>query len=224
VILHASDAFDEYADTYDLLRRQLVPPFERFYAAAVDTLELSAAPVKRVLDLGAGTGLLARRVRERYPAAELTLLDGSAAMLAEARSALGPEPTYVKADLRDPLPPGPWDAVVSALAIHHLDDPGKQRLFENIHHALTPGGVFVNAEQVAGPTPLFDELYRAWHERSAKALGVSDNDWRDAEKRMQLDQCSSVEHQLSALRAAGFADADCIFKEHRFAVIVARRS
>jgi tRNA (cmo5U34)-methyltransferase len=224
VILHASDAFDEHADAYDALRRQLVPPFERFYGAAVDALELSLTPINRVLDLGAGTGLLARRVRKRYPAAELTLLDGSAAMLAQARGDLSPQTTYVKGDLRDPLPPGPWDAVVSALAIHHLDDSDKQRLFEKIHLSLTPGGVFVNAEQVAGPTPLFDDFYRAWHEQNAKALGVSDDDWGAAQERMQFDHCAPVEHQLTSLRAAGFADVDCTFKEHRFAVIVARRS
>lgn len=55
-------------------------------------------------------------------------------------------------DLADPLPtPRPWDAIVSALAIHHLDDAAKRELFARVHAALAPGGMFVNAEQVAGP-------------------------------------------------------------------------
>jgi tRNA (cmo5U34)-methyltransferase len=40
---------------------------------------------------------------------------------------------------------------------------------------------------------------------------------------MAHDQCASVEQHLEWLREAGFADADCLFKDHRFAVIFARR-
>jgi tRNA (cmo5U34)-methyltransferase len=40
---------------------------------------------------------------------------------------------------------------------------------------------------------------------------------------MAHDRCASVERHLEWLREAGFPDADCLFKDHRFAVIVARR-
>jgi cyclopropane fatty-acyl-phospholipid synthase-like methyltransferase len=43
-----------------------------------------------------------------------------------------------------------FDAIVSALAIHHLEDAEKRSLFARIHERLRPGGVFVNAEQVVG--------------------------------------------------------------------------
>jgi len=81
---------------------------------------------------------------------------------AAARAALADRARYVVSDLADPLPAGPWDAVVSALAVHHLDDPAKRALFGRLHTALAPGGLFVNAEQVAGPTALFHDLYAAW--------------------------------------------------------------
>ena len=86
----------------------------------------------------------------RMPDAELVLLDGAGEMLAEARERLGDRASYVTADLGDPLPDGPWDAVVSALAIHHLDAAGKRDLFARVHDVLAPGGMFVNAEQVLG--------------------------------------------------------------------------
>ena len=115
---------------------------------------------RRVLDLGAGTGLLTGFVRATYPEAELTLLDGAAPMLDRARATLGDERTrYVVGDLADPLPDGPWDAIVSALAIHHLDDAGKRALFARVRGALAAGGVFVNAEQVAGESPWLDAVY-----------------------------------------------------------------
>ena len=128
----ARAVFQAHAQDYDAERRRLLPCFDAFYAAAIDAVGLCERPLHRVLDLGAGTGLLAGAVARAHPAAQLTLLDGAAAMLAQARTRLGDSPRYVVADLADPLPEGPWDAVVSALAIHHLDDPGKRALFARV--------------------------------------------------------------------------------------------
>ena len=144
-------------------------------------------------------------------------------MLEQARARLAPSTQYVVADLADPLPAGRWDGVVSALAIHHLDHADKRALFARVHEALRPGGVFANAEQVAGPTPALDRHLCDWHAQSAARLGASEAEWHAAEERMRVDQCADVETQLGWLRGAGFADADCLFRDHRFAVIVARR-
>jgi tRNA (cmo5U34)-methyltransferase len=219
----APAAFDAQAADYEAPRRRLIPPFDAFYGTAVAALEMLGRPPRRVLDLGAGTGLLAARVRAAHPAAELVLVDGAPAMLEQARAQLGPAITTHVADLTDPLPDGPFDAVVSALAIHHLDDGAKQELLRRVCAALPPMGVFVNAEQVAGPTPCFDRRYRDWHEAAARALGTTAEEWAAAEERMAHDRCSDVESQLRWLREAGFDAADCLFKDHRFAVLVARR-
>src|SRR4051812_25970403 len=213
--------FAAHAEDYEGPRRRLVPPFDAFYATAVDALGLARRPVRRVLDLGAGTGMLAARVLAARPQADLTLLDGAEAMLDRARAALGDRARYVLADLGDPLPEGPWDAVVSALAIHHLEHDAKRTLFARVHEALGPGGVFVNAEQVLGPTPELDAAHRAWHERASRALGATDAEWQASLERQQHDRCATVEDQLAWLREAGFADADCLFRERRFAVLVA---
>ncbi len=219
---HVTAAFDAHAADYDASRRRLVPSFEPFYGTAVEAIGLTGLSPRRVLDLGAGTGLLSQFVRAAYPEAELTLLDGSAPMLDRARDALGEERvTYLHADLGDPLPAGPWDAIVSSLAIHHLADAAKRQLMARIHAALAPGGVFVNAEQVAGPTGRLTALYADWHERRARAAGSDDAEWSAALGRMRFDRHASVEDQLAWLRAAGFADADCVFRDPRFAVLVA---
>jgi tRNA (cmo5U34)-methyltransferase len=220
----APEAFDAHAADYDALRRRLVPSLDAFYDAAVEALSLATRPLRRVLDVGAGTGLLAERVAAALTAAELTLLDGSPAMLATARARLGARAVYVQQDFADELPAGPWDAVVSALAIHHVDDAGKRRLFAQIHERLAPGGVFVDAEQVAGPTPELDEHYRAWHKAHCAQLGTTPAEWAGAEQRMGYDRLATLEAQLGWLRDAGFAHADCLYKQYAFAVIVARRA
>jgi tRNA (cmo5U34)-methyltransferase len=216
--------FDEHAADYEGLRRRLVPSFEAFYTGAVDALALAGRPLQRVLDLGAGTGLLARAVAREHPDVELVLLDGSPAMLAQAERSLGERARYVTGELTGALPGGAWDAVVSALAIHHLEHADKRALFARVRAALLPGGVFVNAEQVMGPTPCLEDAYANWHRHRARELGASEQEWAEARERMRVDRLANVEDQLAWLRAAGFTDVDCLFKDHRLAVLFARRS
>jgi tRNA (cmo5U34)-methyltransferase len=219
----ASVAFSAHAAEYTALRRRLVPCFDAFYGAAVAAIECrSGGPVTRVLDLGAGTGLLAAAVAETHPDAHFELLDGSAEMLAEAEQRLGARVDRVHVgDMAAGLPEGPFDAVVSALAIHHLEDADKRVLLERVHRALRSGGVFVNAEQVLGPTPELACRYRETWERMCRELGASDAEIAAAKQRRTHDRCADVESQLRWLRQAGFATADCIYKLWETAVIVA---
>ena len=114
--------------------------------------------------------------------------------------------------------------MVSALAIHHLEDAGKRELFKAIFAALKPGGVFVNAEQVLGPTPAVERRYRESWLRRVRELRVSEDDLAAALARMKLDRCATVAAQLEWLREAGFIDADCAYKDGMFAVIGASKA
>jgi tRNA (cmo5U34)-methyltransferase len=128
----------------------------------------------------------------------------------------------VAGDLTNALPEGPWDAIVSALAIHHLADDDKTRLFTRAREALAAGGVFVNAEQVAGASPGLEAYNLRRHELAARARGTDDAEWDAAVERMRHDRTVTVEWHLERFREAGFRDADCLFKDHSFAVLVAR--
>lgn len=108
--------------------------------------------VETILDLGTGTGETAVRVAERHPTAHLLGIDESGEMLTHARQRL-PEADFAIARLEDPLPPGPFDLVVSALAVHHLDGPDKADLFNRIAERLVPGGRFVMADVVVPEDP-----------------------------------------------------------------------
>lgn len=215
--------FDATASTYDKDRSQLIPGCDRFYRWAIDLIPESA---RRILDLGAGSGLLTILVRDRFPDARIHLMDFSAAMLDLARSRLGASPniTYEEADyVTAPLPRN-LDAVVSSLSIHHLADADKRTVFRKVYEALAPGGVFVNAEQVAGPTAELEARYKKLWLAQAREAGATEEQIDGALYRMSEDRCVSLETQLNWLRAAGFSDADCWYKENRFAVIAGTRA
>ena len=125
-----------------------VPDYERLQDEVGRAGEGIAAT--RLLELGTGTGVTARRVLDRHPGAHLTGIDGSPEMLAESQ--LSDVDLRVQ-DLRDPLPEGPFDLVFSALAVHHLDGAGKAELFTRVAAALAPGGRFVLADVVVPEDP-----------------------------------------------------------------------
>ena len=109
-------------------------------AAATDGLEVS-----RVLELGTGTGETAVRILAKHPGAEWTGIDSSRAMLDRAHERL-PDADLREARLEDPLPEGPFDLVVSVLAVHHLNGDGKRDLFTRIaqlSHTFVMGDVVV---------------------------------------------------------------------------------
>jgi tRNA (cmo5U34)-methyltransferase len=216
----AAAAFSAHAPEYTGLRRRLVPGIDEFYGAVVDVLGLLDPGPVRVLELGAGTGLLSGLVADAFPGSTIELLDASEPMLREARQRLGASAGAVHvADMAGPLPEGPFDAVVSALAIHHLDDRDKRELFARLHEVLRRGGVFVNAEQVAAPSPALTDVYERMWVRECRALGASEAELDGARERMRHDRCVDVETQVQWLREAGFAPADCVYKSWRFAVM-----
>lgn len=107
-----------------------------------------------ILDLGTGEGETARRVLSLYPDARLHGIDSSTAMLAGARERLPMERvTLTEQDLRADLPEGPFDLVVSALAVHHLVGEEKAELFARIMKVLSPGGRFVLGDLVIPDDP-----------------------------------------------------------------------
>jgi tRNA (cmo5U34)-methyltransferase len=210
--------FERTAATYDADRAKLIPCFETFYGWAVELIPQGST---NVLDLGAGTGLLSAFVRARFPDAGLHLIDVSEAMLAKARQRLGEDArvSYLVADYSEALEGRGYDAVVSALSIHHLEDEAKRTLFGRIHEALKRGGVFVNAEQVAGPTAGLEARYKELWLAQVRALGATEEQVAESLYRQEADRCASVEAQVGWMREAGFVDADCWFKDGRFAVM-----
>ncbi len=130
--------FDAKARTWD------ADPAKVERARRVAELVAARVPMlaaARVLELGAGTGLLGFALRDR--ARHVTLADSSPEMLAvasEKLAAAGPcNVDVVALDLeRDPLPAERYDVVCALLVLHHVRDTAA--LLRKVHGVLAPGG------------------------------------------------------------------------------------
>jgi tRNA (cmo5U34)-methyltransferase len=185
-------------DTYLELMREEVPDYEQLQEQAAATTGTGAT---RVLELGIGTGETARRVLVRHPRATLIGLDTSPEMLGRARHALPDDRVELHvARLEDPLPDGPFDVVIGALAIHHLDGQGKAALFGRAARVIAPGGRLVVADVIVPEDP-------------SDVVTPIDNDY---------DTPSSIAEQLSWL-AEGGLEPSLAWAHRDLAVIIATR-
>ncbi|EME71586.1 SAM-dependent methyltransferase [Paramagnetospirillum caucaseum] len=220
-------AFNRAARSYDRLRRQLIPCFDDFYGAAIDLAVEFAPPGARILDLGAGTGLLSALAAERLPDARLVLTDLAEGMLSRARERFAGRPVPVEFRVMNHLDlaeEGAYDVVMSALSIHHLEDEGKRAVYAAMARAVRPGGVVVNADQVAGDSPEMEARYwRHWHEAIQRA-GVPADEIAAAIERQTLDRRAPLAPQLDWLRHAGLAEVECRYKNVSFAVMAGIRN
>ncbi len=219
-------AFDRAAEDYDRMRRKLVPGFDDFYRAAIDLIPFPREQEIDVLDLGAGTGLLAAFTAYSFPRARITMVDISNEMLERARERFemgGDRFRFEVSDYGVERIQEKYDAVVSGLSIHHLSDEQKRSLFQQIHGALKDGGVFVNAEQVRGATPEIEQAHRERWLTRVRELGVNERDLTAALERMKFDRAATLEEQLEWLKQAGFREIDCTYKNLIFAVYAGRK-
>jgi tRNA (cmo5U34)-methyltransferase len=182
----------------------------RVEGEAVLVSDLAGALPGRVLDLGCGDGRLGAVVLDAYPESALTAVDMSPPMLRAAAERFGDDPrvSLVSGDLEGPLPfGGPFDAVISSLAIHHVEDDRKRTLFREIARLLAPGGVFVNLEIVASPT-------QALHDRWREEMGAVDD---------PADRLCDMGSQLAWIAEAGLENVDCIWKWRSLALLRGER-
>jgi tRNA (cmo5U34)-methyltransferase len=192
-----------------------------------------------IVELCCGEGLLSRALLERFAAATVHAFDGSTRMLEAARQTAGELAGRLQTRQFD-LAARDWrtlpfscHAVVSSLAVHHLDGPGKQALFQDVYALLAPGGVFVLADLMAPARAAGQAIAaEAWDEAvKARALAL-DGDLKAFERfRAEnwnlysdpepdpIDQPSPLYDQLTWLEAAGFTDVDVHYLKAGHAIL-----
>ena len=195
------------------------------------------------LELCCGAGLLTRAMLERYPKARVRALDGSQRMLEEARRAAGDQAGRLDCGLFDLTSDDwrhaetPYQAVVSSLAIHHLDGPGKQALYRDVAGLLAPGGAFVVADLIEPVSRTGWALAAAAWDRETRRRSLEIDGSLAAFERFQeehwnhysapepdpVDQPSPLLDQLLWLREAGLTEVDVHWMKAGHAIFGGRK-
>jgi len=154
------DDWSAMADLLDLDGEVL----HAYLAEAIAWVHQVAAgrPVRRILDVGSGTGNGALALAGLFGDAEVIAVDESGDLLARLRAkarerGLDGRVQTVEADLDQAWPAlGPVDLTWTSMALHHLADP--DRGLREIFAATRPGGLLAVAEITAPQRFLPDDI------------------------------------------------------------------
>lgn len=203
----------------------------------------AAQPSPRsILDLGCGDGVLGHALLDAFAEQQplVVFADFSPTMLDAARTRLAQYPTARFVELDYAMPgwadivmyrdsrssqPLQFDVIVSGFSIHHQPDDAKYAVYQAIYGMLSPGGIFLNLEHVASPTPwleqqfedyFVDALYR-YHAPLGKSRAQVATDFY-ARPDKDANRLTSLETQCDWLRAIGFEQVDCYLKVFELAL------
>ena len=216
--------FDREAPEYDRTARASMPGYGDLHRTLLLGIPYLPTRSFRVLELGVGTGTLTALVLRQFPHAHVTGVDISPRMIARARAKLRGDRDRVELVSGDlgQFPEGNYDAVLSALAIHHLSDPEKWRLFRRVARGLPRGGYFGDADDHLPEDATFDTRYAQIASSlsagaPAKGAWTSPQEvWHEHEK---FDRPCTLAAELSALGRAGFRHVATPWKFYAQAVV-----
>lgn len=197
-----------------------------------------------ILELSCGEGLLAERLLKAFPTSRLIALDVSPVMLEHAAARLAPfgdRQEVRQFEIADFAWRSEWQAVcgavVSSLAVHHLDDPGKQRLYADVLPMLRPGGALVIADVIQPASEAATRLAATEWDRTVKEQSLErfgdlsgyqafvSSGWNAflPGNEDPMDMMSPLAAHLRWLDAAGYAEVDAVWARAGHAVYAGRR-
>ncbi|CFY07357.1 Methyltransferase type 12 [Syntrophomonas zehnderi OL-4] len=197
--------------------------------------------VESILDLGCGDGILAASILQQYTNASGVLLDISESMIQAAKDKFANHNGNLDFVLFDfgnnqwierVQAQGPFSVIISGFSIHHQTDERKQEIYAEIFELLTPGGLFLNLENVSSSTnwvsKLFDDLfidslYNMYLTNGVEKTRQEVSEYWFNREDIEVNKLAPVEKQCDWLRQIGFSDVDCYFKILEIALFGGRK-
>lgn len=219
--------FGQIADFYDIQQPVLYRKYDEIHNLIVQMLQFDEQTPFSAVDLGCGTGTLAKMILQAYPFANVTCIDISPEMLSIAKRKLAEfksRTEFIVEDLGKAVFQKSYDVAVSIAAIHHLPDPRKRNLFGSLYDALTLNGVFLLADSIViESATLKDRNARLVKERVQGLVRDGKISIESIRKRREIKEIAEKEgierdyectfNQLNEmLRDSGFEEVECFWR------------
>lgn len=246
-------SWEAWVDRWERQQERYLVDREGRFTLILDYADATVATREpRVLDLCCGNGALTRRVLKRFSGARVTAIDWDPVHLEIARKTVPSEVEVVEADVTKPgwdasIAPGSLDLVVTATALHWIDDEPLIALYERLAVLIAPDGLFLNSDHFPQAEPTIrrlseeqtsswqdanfaagEETHDGFHKAAAADPGLREAAALRAERFSAHDSGDhrprSVEFHSAALREAGFGEVAEIWRHRDDAVLLALRS
>lgn len=214
--------FETEAKEFDEVIIRLIPYYNQMVQALVDTIHFDKEQPIRVIDLGCGTGTIAKAISEKFPNSTMVCLDMASNMIEMAKLKLASHKNtrFIVGDFSQTDFSEKFDVVVSSLALHHLEhDEDKIRFYTRIYDSLTESGQFINADVVLASTDYHQHVnMKRWIEYIHRTVPMDEIQHKWIPSYQSEDKPAKLIDQLKWLEHIGFRSVDVIWKYYNFSV------
>lgn len=197
--------FDNRLVGYEEHQLTCIESAQEFYPFTAQCLPKEAG--SRILDLGCGTGLELEFYFQQNPQAKVTGIDLAPGML-DALKKKFPEKelTLILGSYFEvPFEKEVFDAAVSVESLHHFTKEEKVPLYAKLWAAIKENGYFILTDYFA-KSDGEEQFFRQELIRLKKEQGIKDGEF------YHYDTPLTVQHEMEALKEAGFADVQVLKK------------
>ena len=171
-----------------------------------------------LLDLGCGTGLELDAILPGHPTLQITGIDLTQAMLDVLR---GKHPDarlnlICGSYFEVPLGENAFDCAVSFQTLHHFSHEVKQALYQKIHRALKPGGLYLECDYMV-LEQAEEDFYFSENRRLRAQEGLTEDAF------FHFDTPCTEENQIRLLKAAGFVNVEKLWREGNTTLLWAKK-
>ena len=213
---------------YDRRIRTFIPGYEEMLGVTAEVAALPGRRTPTIVDLGVGTGALAKRCLAVSPRAAIHGIDADEGMLGVAvkrlggKAARGGRHQFVVGDFARVHIPR-CDAIVATLSLHHVHSvSAKSRLYRRLYRVLKPGGVLASGDAFLSESRVMRRAemdvwrghMRRWY--SAREVRAFFRSWA------QEDRYLPLRREIALLERAGFR-VDVPWRRAPFAVLAGWR-
>jgi len=211
-----SSFFSKRADDYDTHMLTNVAGCKAGYAAMSTLVPKSC---NSLLDLGCGTVLELDEIFKVLPGIKVTGIDLTQEMLNKLKQKHPDKSLHLICGSFFDTPFGisNYGYTISFQTLHHFSHDLKARLYQKIHHALTPDGIYIECDYMV-ENQEEEDFYYAENLRIRKELGISSTEF------YHYDTPCTITNQIAMLKNAGFLDVEKVFRVENTTILVARKS
>jgi SAM-dependent methyltransferase len=239
-----------WQESWDRQQERFLPDREERFSVLLELIgALAGAGAPRVLDLACGCGSITARVLRRFPSAQVVAADLDPVLLRIAKGVFEGDDrvTLAEIDLRRPdwtgsLPPGEYQAVVSATALHWLQPGTLATVYADLAELVGRGGLVANADHMplreapglelaaaalSLPSGGGGEDWEEWWARVARTRAfdelLAERSRRFSGELHPSQPAQPAEWHLAQLAAAGFSESAVVWRRGPDAVVAALR-
>jgi tRNA (cmo5U34)-methyltransferase len=218
--------FNSIKDEYTESVRRSNPCYAEMLEALLGYLPVAWSP-NTILELGCGTGNLTLLLQDRFPETKLIGIDVSEGSLAVCQRRLGAKRIDLRQmDMRTAkFEDESFDMVVSGLALHHLTDEERRKLYSSASNWLRHGGWFVFCDRFQDESDQVTQVNRRIWKEGAFARGTTEAEWQKwMTHEAEHDHPGTLIQQVIWLKdEARFAVSEIVWRKYLWAVVYAQK-